>query len=59
MINMKDTKIVRLAKGYTTVRKTKNPNAVCMKCHKKIFSWSASCGFEGVICKSCNGKDEW
>lgn len=56
---MQEYKIVKLSNGYTKIKKTKKENAICLICNKKIFSWSASVGFEGVTCTLCGGKGEW
>ena len=46
-------KLVKLAMNQVVVKKTKRPNATCIKCDKKIWSYAASLGFEGVKCKEC------
>lgn len=50
---MQETKRVKIASGNVLVKKTKRPNATCIKCEKKIWSYAASLGFEGVTCKEC------
>ena len=47
------TKLVKLAMNTVAVKKTKSPNARCIKCDKKMYSYAASLGFEGVTCKEC------
>lgn len=46
-------KIVKLAMNKVLVKKTKQPNATCIQCNKKMYSYAASLGFEGVTCKEC------
>jgi hypothetical protein len=50
---MSETKIVKLAMNKVVVKKTNKPNAKCIQCSKKIYSYAASLGFEGVTCKEC------
>ena len=54
------TKRVRMSTGYiATVRKTLRPNARCMKCGKRFFSWMRSVAYDDMNCRNCGGKGEW
>ena len=52
--NKTNQKLVKLAMNTVVVKKTKQPNATCIKCNKKLYSYAASLGFEGVTCKDCS-----
>jgi hypothetical protein len=53
-MNQTEGKIVKLAYVSGFVKKTKKPNAKCLKCGKRIYSYAVSCGFQGVECEECS-----
>ena len=54
---MQQIKIVQLSMNQVVVKKTKQPNAKCIQCDKKIWSYAASLGFDGVTCAECKKKE--
>ena len=47
---------IKITDGVVTVKKTKNPNANCIICDKRFYSYAKSLGFEDS-CPDCKVSD--